>query len=131
MLNATPIWPRPPRHLVFLARSLALLNAGLAHENRQEWDLAVGRYRKVSGSKAPAEHVVDALMRIGVVDSERKRWGDASVTFEQLLGRTGSDASRATWQAIAADFTRWLERQELPQPTPAQRTPQWDPFGEP
>src|SRR5688500_15583148 len=46
---------------------LALLNAGLAHEHRQEWDLAVGRYRKVAGSKAPAEHVVDALMRIGVV----------------------------------------------------------------
>ncbi len=71
---------------------LALLNAGLAHESRQEWDLAVGRYRKVAGSKAPAEHVVDALMRIGVVDSERKRWGDAAVTFEQLLGRTGLTA---------------------------------------
>lgn len=47
----------------------------------------------------------------------------------RLLGRTGGDASRATWLALAGDLTRWLERQELPQPSPALRAPQWDPFG--
>ena len=30
---------------------------------------------------------------------------------------------------IAADFKRWLERQELPTPTPALRAPPGDPFG--
>ena len=47
----------------------------------------------------------------------------------RLLSRTGSDAARAHWSAIAADFTRWLERQELPQPSPALRAPPGDPFG--
>lgn len=49
----------------------------------------------------------------------------------RTMGATGSDASRALWLAVAADLTRWLDRQELPQPSPALRTPQWDPFGEP
>jgi len=42
---------------------------------------------------------------------------------------TGDDASRAHWQAIADDFTRWLERRELPQPSEALRAPPGDPFG--
>jgi len=41
----------------------------------------------------------------------------------------GSVPERAHWLAIAADFTRWLERQELPSPTPAMRAPPGDPFG--
>jgi len=49
----------------------------------------------------------------------------------QLLGRTGPEAARAHWLLVAGDLTRWLERQELPQPSPALRTPQYDPFGEP
>jgi hypothetical protein len=49
----------------------------------------------------------------------------------QLLGRTGTEAARAHWLWVAGDLTRWLERQELPQPSPALRTPQYDPFGEP
>jgi hypothetical protein len=46
-------------------------------------------------------------------------------------GVAGDDAARAHWQAIAGDFTRWLERRELPQPTGALRAPPGDPFGEP
>jgi len=42
---------------------------------------------------------------------------------------SGDDASRAHWQAIAGDFTRWLERRELPQPTEVLRAPPGDPFG--
>jgi len=49
----------------------------------------------------------------------------------RVLGQSGSENARAAWQAIAADFTRWIERQELPQPTRALATPQWDPFGQP
>jgi hypothetical protein len=44
-------------------------------------------------------------------------------------GANGSVAERAHWLAIAADFTRWLERQELPTPTPALQAPPGDPFG--
>jgi hypothetical protein len=42
-----------------------------------------------------------------------------------------SDEARAHWHAIAADFARWIERRELPAPTPALRAPPGDPFGQP
>lgn len=45
------------------------------------------------------------------------------------LSSSGSDMERAHWVAVAADFKRWLERQELPTPTPALRAPPGDPFG--
>jgi hypothetical protein len=45
------------------------------------------------------------------------------------LGSSGSEDNRAQWMAIAGDFTRWLERQELPTPSPALRPPPGDPFG--
>ena len=44
--------------------------------------------------------------------------------------RSGDVATRAHWTAIAGDFTRWLERRELPKPTPALTAPPGDPFGE-
>jgi hypothetical protein len=50
-------------------------------------------------------------------------------TRARSLGSGGSDLERAHWTAIAADFKRWLERQELPSPTPALRAPPGDPFG--
>lgn len=43
--------------------------------------------------------------------------------------RAVEDVERAAWRAIADDFTRWLERQQLPSPTPAPRLPQLEPFG--
>jgi hypothetical protein len=39
------------------------------------------------------------------------------------------DAEQAHWLAIAGDFTRWIERRELPAPTPALVAPPGDPFG--
>ena len=45
--------------------------------------------------------------------------------------RSGDDAARAHWSLIAGDFTRWIERRELPMPTPALVAPPGDPFGMP
>ncbi|HET7553100.1 MAG TPA: zinc-dependent metalloprotease [Gemmatimonadaceae bacterium] len=45
--------------------------------------------------------------------------------------RPGSAAARAHWTAIAGDFTRWIERRELPKPTPALEAPPIAPFGQP
>jgi hypothetical protein len=39
------------------------------------------------------------------------------------------DAEQAHWLAIAGDLTRWIERRELPAPTPALVAPPGDPFG--
>jgi len=45
------------------------------------------------------------------------------------LSASGTEDERAHWTAIAADFKRWIERQELPSPSPALRAPPGDPFG--
>ncbi len=45
------------------------------------------------------------------------------------LALSGDEQRRAHWNSIASDVNRWLERQELPSPTPALRPPPGDPFG--
>jgi hypothetical protein len=45
------------------------------------------------------------------------------------LASSGDEQRRAHWASIAADLNRWIERQELPSPTPALRPPPGDPFG--
>ena len=54
---------------------------------------------------------------------------DALRRRTRSLAAGGSEAERAHWMAIAGDFTRWIERKELPAPTPALRPPPGDPFG--
>jgi hypothetical protein len=49
----------------------------------------------------------------------------------QQRAQRGDTMSRAHWSSIAGDFTRWIERRELPKPTPALAAPPGDPFGEP
>jgi len=50
-------------------------------------------------------------------------------TRGRALAASGDEQRRAHWTSIAADLNRWLERQELPSPTPALRPPPGDPFG--
>jgi hypothetical protein len=45
------------------------------------------------------------------------------------LASSGDEQRRAHWASIASDLNRWIERQELPSPTPALRAPPGDPFG--
>lgn len=47
----------------------------------------------------------------------------------RTLSLSGTIDDRAHWASISGDFTRWLERQELPTPSPALRAPPGDPFG--
>jgi hypothetical protein len=47
----------------------------------------------------------------------------------RALASGAGEQRRAHWTAIASDLNRWLERQELPDPTPALRAPPGDPFG--
>ena len=70
--------------------------------------------------EAPPE--VRALVELRM-DALRKR--------ARSLSASDTEMDRAHWTAIASDFTRWLERQELPSPTPALRAPPGDPFGNP
>jgi hypothetical protein len=52
-------------------------------------------------------------------------------TAAQQRSLAGEAMARAHWSSIAGDFTRWLERRELPAPTAALVAPPGDPFGEP
>lgn len=42
---------------------------------------------------------------------------------------TGVVMNRAHWASIAGDFARWIDRRELPKPSPALVAPPGDPFG--
>ncbi|MFL5594924.1 MAG: zinc-dependent metalloprotease [Gemmatimonadaceae bacterium] len=50
-------------------------------------------------------------------------------TRSRSLASSGDEQRRAHWASIASDLNRWLQRQELPSPTPALRPPPGDPFG--
>lgn len=54
---------------------------------------------------------------------------DALRRRSRTLSSAGDEQRRAHWTSIASDLNRWLERQELPSPTPALRAPPGDPFG--
>jgi hypothetical protein len=49
----------------------------------------------------------------------------------QQRGTSGDTMTRAHWASIAGDLARWVERRELPRPSPALVAPPGDPFGEP
>ena len=52
-----------------------------------------------------------------------------TVARQQSAG--GDAMQRAHWSSIAGDLTRWVDRRELPKPSPALVAPPGDPFGEP
>ena len=54
-----------------------------------------------------------------------------TATARAQSAERASSAEQAHWFAIASDFGRWLDRRELPQPTPALVAPPGDPFGTP
>jgi hypothetical protein len=49
----------------------------------------------------------------------------------QRRAASGDTMTRAHWASIAGDFTRWIDRRELPKPSPALQPPPGDPFGMP
>ena len=59
-------------------------------------------------------------------------WHTEDTTSTTLAKATAAtdDGAKAHWQSIAADIRRWLERGELPTPTPALRPPPGDPVGD-
>jgi hypothetical protein len=101
------------------------------------------------GGRAPASPKLAALKRVGqraVVDRLLTLAADsnagpevraiAELRIAELVpraraqARSGSVDQRAHFGAIAGDLTRWIERRELPAPSPALRPPPGDPFGE-
>ena len=93
--------------------------------------------RKTAALRRVAQRAVADRMLLLAADKEAAPEVRALVELKmdalrrraRSLSSSGADMERAHWAAIAGDFTRWLERQELPSPTPALRAPPGDPFG--
>ncbi|MFN2567293.1 MAG: zinc-dependent metalloprotease [Gemmatimonadaceae bacterium] len=82
--------------------------------------------------------VTDRLLTLAAdaqASPEVRAMGELTLTelrpVAQRRARIGSDAERAHWISIEGDIARWLERRELPKPTPALVAPPGDPFGSP
>ncbi|MHB1311151.1 MAG: zinc-dependent metalloprotease [Gemmatimonadaceae bacterium] len=56
--------------------------------------------------------------------------GELRTLAAGAAGSAPSVEAKAHAQSVAADITRWLERGELPTPSPALRAPPGDPFGD-
>ena len=98
---------------------------------------ASGESRKTSSLRRVAQRAVADRLLLLAADKEASPEVRALVELKmdglrkraRALSTSGADMERAHWAAIAADFSRWLERQELPTPTQALRAPPGDPFG--
>ena len=130
---------RAERLVAFATRERDALTLG------EVLDSLVGRASRTDGSpkeaalrRVTARAVADGMLALAAdqhAAPEVRAIADLKLAALRGLAlarsRIGTEDARATWGAIAGDCTRWLERRELPQPTPALDAPPGDPFGEP
>jgi Met-zincin/Domain of unknown function (DUF5117) len=101
------------------------------------WSSGAGGSPKTQALNRVAQRAVADRLLLLAADKEASPDARAIVDFKvdalrrraRTLAASGSEAERAHWMAIAGDFTRWIERKELPTPTPALNPPPGDPFG--
>ena len=101
------------------------------------WSAHPSDSQKTDGLRRVAQRAVADRLLLLAADKEASPEVRALVEFKmdalrrraRSLAASGSESERAHWMAIAGDFTRWIERKELPTPTPALRPPPGDPFG--
>ena len=102
------------------------------------WGGSVPASPKMAALRRVAQRsVADRLMALAADSNaapEVRAIADYKITELRSRARaqagSGSVDQRAHFTSLAADLTRWLERRELPAPTPALRPPPGDPFGE-
>jgi len=130
---------RAARLVQFAARSNGALTLGETIDAlTADWSAGVRNdSRKASALRRVAQRAVaDRLLTLASdkeaapeVRAIAELRMDALRRRARTLGAAGSESERAHWMSVAGDFTRWLERRELPTPTPALRAPPGDPFG--
>jgi hypothetical protein len=102
-----------------------------------DWGAASGGSAKTQALRRVAQRAVADRLLLLAADKEASPDVRAIAEMKmndlrtRIASHTGSGPvpERAHWMAIAGDFTRWIERKELPTPTPALRPPPGDPFG--
>lgn len=130
---------RAARLVQFSARSTSALTLGETIDAlTADWSASVRHdSRKSAALRRVAQRAVaDRLLMLA---SDREAAPEVRAIAElkmdalrrraRTLGAAGSESERAHWMSVAGDFNRWLERRELPTPTPALRAPPGDPFG--
>jgi hypothetical protein len=133
---------RAARLVAFASRGPNMLTLGEGIDSlvRRTWDARGARTApKAEALRRVAQRAVADRLLALAADSTAAPEVRAVVEYE--IGRlravaarratTGDVMSRAHWSAIAGDFARWLDRRELPKPTPVLAAPPGDPFGEP
>lgn len=101
------------------------------------WPSRPGETRKTAALRRVTQRAVADRMMLLAADTEASPEVRSLVELRmtglraraRTLAQSGTELDQAHWTSIAADFTRWLERQQLPTPTPAMRAPPGDPFG--
>lgn len=103
------------------------------------WNAPVPASGKLAAIQRVTQRAVGDRLMMLAADKEASPEVRAIADFELARLRTAAlaktaattdDGVKAHWQSIAADIKRWLERGELPTPTPALRPPPGDPFGD-
>lgn len=131
---------RAARLVAFAARDVHALSLGETIDSLigRTWrSVTAGGERAAALRRVAARAVADRLLALAADSDaapEVRAMADLRIAAlrdrARVLARTGSDATRAHWSAIAGDFTRWLDRRELPRPTRALPAPPGDPFGD-
>ena len=103
------------------------------------WNAPVSATGKLAAIQRVTQRAVaDGLLQLAA-DKEASPDVRAVVDFEVARLRVSAaakataaatDDAKAHWTAVAAEYKRWMDRGELPAPTPALRAPPGDPFGD-
>jgi hypothetical protein len=131
---------RAARLVAFASRGPDMLTLGETIDSlvARTWNQRAASPKLVALSRVTQRAVADRLLALAADTAAAPEV--RALTEYQLMRlrpiaqrgtRSGDTMSRAHWHSIAADFGRWLDRRELPRPTPALVAPPGDPFGEP
>ena len=130
---------RAARLVAFATRQHDALTLGAVVDSlvARTWRIdAPGNEKLAALRRVAGRAVVDRLLALAAdrdAEPEVRAMADFKIAGLRELARrrsrTGPEAARAHWSAVAGDLTRWVERRELPQPTPALAAPPGDPFG--
>jgi hypothetical protein len=131
---------RAARLVAFASRGPNMLTLGETIDSlvARTWDPRDATPKAASLRRVTQRAVADRLLALAA-DNDAGPEVRAVAEYEisrlrpvaQRNASSGDMMTRAHWHSISGDFTRWLERRELPKPTPALVAPPGDPFGEP
>ncbi|MDB4915680.1 MAG: hypothetical protein JWM95_3324 [Gemmatimonadetes bacterium] len=132
---------RAARLVVFASRGANMLTLGETIDSlvARTWDAPADKSAKLAAIRRVTQRALADRLLVLAADAEALPEVRAVAEYE--IGRLRAVAARrasagdvmnkAHWSLIAGDFARWIDRRELPKPSPAPASPPGDPFGTP